>query len=168
MLSILCDECHQPFSVPRERTRHYTTCPSCFHWKEASRWLERTINAQRTYHPAIVSAVEEEYIAARVDFQRSVFLRELPVQRAHIPIRLIRLECRIVAANIDAVCRKARIVQRGSELLALAEDEPARLLRAKQFSMAWRTACGWRDRLRAELAKVRTAKQFYDVSTKAV
>ncbi len=157
----ICTECGGRFPV-HEQHADQEICFTCFHWTRAVEWLERTIVIQRMHHPEVVASVDRERIMTVQDFGCSIFAKDLPIARAHLPIRLVRLECRIVAADVDVVCGKLGLTPHGSAMLRRLEEETLELLGAGRFSAAWQVACVWRKRLYAALKEVREAKRLRD------
>ncbi|MFA6495006.1 MAG: hypothetical protein WC246_01830 [Candidatus Paceibacterota bacterium] len=155
-----CGECRQPFPVPHEYPEQ-TICFSCYHWHKASSWLEKTIDTQRCYHPAVVAVVEGEWAMARADFQHSIFLKERPLDRAHLPIRLVRLEMRIMVANIDVVCAKLGKSARGTVLFEQYEREIMRAF-GEGASAGWKAACAGRKKIFDALRSARDEKRLCD------
>jgi hypothetical protein len=135
-------------------------CFSCFHWHKACQWIDTTIDMQRAYHPDIVAAVEREYASARADFRRSILAKERPLARAPIPIRLVRLELRILAADIDALCQKIAARPLGSLFLSQCDDEMRRNCELGEGpSASWKTICAWRENFLDTLWSVREEKR---------
>ena len=167
MILKICPECKGQFPVPEESEQQI--CFTCHHWQKACQWIEKTIAIQRQYHPQVVAAVEEEYAAARADFGRSVFFKERPLDRAHLPIRVVRLEARIIAVNIDCVCGKMGKPPMGSVLLERCENEVLLALADKErASDAWRLAGVWRGRFFDALRSVREEKRLWDAGREQV
>ena len=166
MIIKICPECRGQFPAPRSEQQ---ICFTCHHWQKACQWIEKTIAIQRQYHAQVVALVEEEYAAARGDFGRSVFFKERPLDRAHLPIRVVRLEARIIAVNIDCVCGKMGKPPAGSALLEKCEDEVLLALADKErASDAWRLAGVWRGKFLDALRSVREEKRLWDAGREQV
>ena len=162
MVLKICTECRGQFPVP-EQCLGQRICFSCHHWYKANQWLKRTIEEQRHYHPTIVSWVEGEVQSTAADFQRSIALHEPPLLRAHLPIRLVRFELRIIAANIDVVCGKLGKPARGTALFSQCEAEILPFItQLSRASFVWRSVCDWRKKFYDVLREVREEKHFRD------
>ncbi len=162
MILKICTECNGQFPAP-EQYEGQRVCFSCYHWHRANEWLGKTMEEQRKYHPAVVQWVEGEATSTAADFRRSIFEGEPPLRRAHLPIRLVRFELRILATNIDVVCSKLGRGDRGTALLAQCEAELLPLLaQLSKASFAWRLACDWQKKFYDALRGVREEKRFRD------
>ena len=164
MILRICTECNGQFPAPTQYEGQ-RVCFSCYHWHRANGWLGKTMEEQRKYHPAIVQWVEGEAASTAADFRRSIFEGEPPLRRAHLSIRLVRFELRILATNIDVVGVKLGKPDCGTTLLAECEGEILPLLtQLSRASMAWRLACDWRKKFYDALRGVREEKRFRDAA----
>lgn len=159
----VCQECNGKFPAPSQYEGQQV-CFTCYHWSKASEWLEKAIKEQRNHHPAVVRKVEHEFAWAAEDFRRSIAQGQLPLYRAHLPIRLVRLELSIAAANMDVVCAKIQKPPLGTQLLAQCESEILALIQQQNTaSVVWQTICARRREFYAALRDLRAQKRLWDV-----